>query len=109
MKKLKTAFVCIGIVLTLQSVAQEIPIGILPMQFSGGFAGEGDKPRFAIGSVLSSSNFWEYTRRDYFASISLYRSCDRELDLHLIDSEATTEMVIGQAISFKHLSRLNFQ
>lgn len=65
--KIKSVFFCFGIVLSLQAPAQEIPLGILPMQYNGGFAGEGEKARFVIGGGLRSYNSGE-RGNNYFGS-----------------------------------------
>jgi hypothetical protein len=65
--KINTAFTCIGIVLSLQMFAQDIPLGMLPMQHNGGFSGEGEKARFVVGGGIRPSGSG-VRRNNYFGS-----------------------------------------
>jgi hypothetical protein len=72
MNKLKAALICTGILLTLKSYSQTYaplnpPLGTLPMQFNGGFAGEAKDHRF-VGGFGFSGNRKIYSTTDYFAS-----------------------------------------
>jgi hypothetical protein len=72
MNKLKAALICTGILLTLKSYSQTYaplnpPLGTLPMQFNGGFAGEAKDHRF-VGGIGFSGNRKIYSSTNYFAS-----------------------------------------
>lgn len=44
---LKSSLVWAGILLSSFSYAQEVPLGVLPMQFNSSFAGEAESPRIS--------------------------------------------------------------
>lgn len=77
MKKIRTVLICMGIVLSLQSVAQNIPLGTLPMLYNGGFAGECESPRFVVGTGVtgSGSSAWTDSKsHNYYASYDQFFS-----------------------------------
>jgi hypothetical protein len=69
MKKTKTVLVCLGIILTIQSFSQDIPLGTLPMLFNGGFAGEGENARVTTGIGGRNGAGWSREKMfNYFGS-----------------------------------------
>lgn len=65
-----------GLVLSLKAVGQNTPLGTLPMQYNGGFAGEGDNARLVAGtSVWSHNDVWSANKR--VNSYSYYASYDQ--------------------------------
>ena len=95
MNKIRTAFVCVGILWTLNSYCQNIPMGTLPMLYNGGFAGESQHGRLNGGIGISS-----YPYR--ISSTTSSQSTDYASCYFASYDQFITKLSLGVGLTFSH-------